>query len=188
MKSDFSFREFKPALRFLLIFVGAYLVGNIIYGVYVEWYKPAPDPMTVWVTNQAAYALTKLDGPVESVVSAGEPIVLLRDAVQGGDSKTTLRVFEGCNGLNVIIVFVSFIAAFGGRAKQIAIFLLTGFLVIHIANLLRIILLYYTAAYRPLFFYYFHKYFFTAVLYVVVMGLWFVWTQMKSNQRDSVKA
>ena len=185
MKNDWRtvFRDFRPALRFLVIFMSSYLIGNVIYGLYVESYRPQPDPMTRWTTSQSAILLAVFSGPVEAVVSQKGPFVLLKR-----NDKTILSVFEGCNGINVMIVFGSFLVAFGGRQKKIIVFLAIGCLVLHIANLLRLILLYLTAIHRPLFFYYFHKYFFTAVIYLVVFALWIQWTRMKPQERASVKA
>ena len=182
MKNDLalSFREFKPALRFVAFFAGAYISGNLLYGGYVEFYKPRPDPVSILVTSQSAFLLTACTEPVQAIISEHEPIVLLAN-----QQRTVLRVFEGCNGLNVMIVFVSFVIAFGGKTRQLLVFLLSGCALLHLVNLLRIMLLYQTALYRPLFFYYFHKYFFTAILYLVVFGLWFVWIeriQMKSKK------
>lgn len=183
MKNKTPVSEFKPALKFLLIFVGTYLVGNILYGLFVEYYKPAPDPLTILVTNQTAYVLTILEEPVQSIISTIGPIVALRNA-----DRTVLNVFEGCNGLNVMIVFASFLLAFGGGTRRMMIFLFTGCLILHTANILRLFLLYLTAIHRPLYFYYFHKYFFTAVLYLVVFGLWLLWMRMNSRKREPVKA
>ncbi len=175
MKSESPLREFRPALRFLSIFVAVYFLCNVLYGIYVESFNPAPDPTTVWVTGQVAYILSKFEAPVTVVISQGEPTVLLNRV-----DKTVLRVFEGCNGLNVMIVFVAFLIAFGGKIKNILLYTLMGFLILHLANLLRIILLFETALHRPLYFFYFHKYFFTAILYLVVFALWIQWTRMKS--------
>ncbi len=185
MKNDLasSFREFKPALRFLGFFAGVYMSGNLLYGGYVEFNKPKPDPVSIWVTSQSAFLLSACSEPVQAIVSEHEPIVLLRS-----EQRTVLRVFEGCNGLNVMIVFVSFVIAFGGKTRQLLIFLLGGCALLHLVNLLRIMLLYQTALYRPLFFYYFHKYFFTAVLYLVVFGLWLLWMRMNSKKSEPVKA
>ena len=182
MKNRTTWKEFKPALRFLLVFVASYFVGNVLYGLYVEAYNPLPDPMTVWVTVQVAQVLSTPEIPVSVLQSTTEPIVwLVRD------TKTILGIFEGCNGLNVVIVFISFLVAFGGRVRVMVIYVVGGSLVLHAANLLRISLLYQTALYRPLVFYYFHKYFFTAVLYFVVFALWFQWTRIKSSSRVSAK-
>ena len=182
MNGKTLFTEFRPALRFLSIFVGVYLLGNVFYGLYVEFYKPAPDPATVWVSEQTAFVLNLVGGGVYSVESEGEPTVLLKN-----NDKTVLRIFEGCNGLNVMVVFLAFVVAFGGKPKKELLFIVAGLFVLHLSNLVRIILLYYTAIHQPHFFYYFHKYFFTAILYLVVFVLWFQWTRMKPKH-DSVKA
>jgi exosortase family protein XrtF len=176
-------KDFKPALRFLLVFVGVYLVGNVVYGIYVESYKPGPDPATRWVTAQTAAILIWTSEDVTYAANESSPYVLLQK-----ENVTVLQVFEGCNGINVFIVFISFVLAFGGSWRQSAMFLILGIVVIHAANLLRILLLYYTAIYRPLLFYYFHKYFFTAALYGVVFVLWIFWTRMKLNRRVVAEA
>jgi exosortase family protein XrtF len=182
VKSRGAYTEFKPALRFVMIFVATYFVGNILYGIYVEINKPSADPMTVWVTKQVAMIISLSNNNAIAVRSGTEPIVELK-RISGGETDTVLRVFEGCNGLNVMIVFAAFVIAFRGNTKPGMFFIAGGFLLLHLANLLRIILLYYTALNQPMFFYYFHKYFFTAVLYLVVFGLWVAWTRLNSSPR-----
>lgn len=163
-------KEFRPALRFLLIFVSIYLVGNILYGIWIESWRPVADPITVSATRQTVYLLRAFSEPVSCERSLAEPIVnMLRS------NQMLLRVFEGCNGINVVIVFIAFLFAFRGTWKRMLIFGAGGIVVIHLANLLRLGLLYYTAAYRPLYFYYFHKYLFTACIYLVVFALWYIW-------------
>ncbi|NOT76603.1 MAG: exosortase family protein XrtF [Cyclobacteriaceae bacterium] len=187
MKNNSSIKEFWPALRFVLIFAGVYFIGNILYGLYIEYYYPLADPMTIWVTHQVVFIVNLFGESASSVVSESEPIVYFRKLDEAtGMSKTVLRVFEGCNGLNVVIVFIAFIVAFGGNVKRVMIFIASGCLILHFFNLLRIILLYYTALNRPHFFYYFHKYIFTAFLYLVVFGLWILWTRMKSKQDAAI--
>ena len=180
MKNDVKsmLREFQPALRFVSFFVGVYISGNVLYGLYVALFSPGPDPATTWVTFQSAFLLTTFSEPVQAIARMSEPIVLITK--QG---KTILRVYEGCNGLNVMIVFISFVIAFDSGRKRILVFLLAGCVVVHVANLGRIMLLFYTALYRPSFFYYFHKYLFTAILYLVVIALWFIW--IESDRRKS---
>ena len=183
MNTESPLQQFRPALRFLMLFVAVYVAGNLLYGLYIESYRPAPDPATSWVTRQVALVLTIFDEPVAVVISKDGPTVLLNN-----QTRTVLRVYEGCNGLNVFIVFVSFLVAFGGKIKNMLIYIVIGCLILHVANLLRIILLYETAVHRPLFFYYFHKYFFTAVLYLIVFVLWIQWTRFKSAGHAIAKA
>ncbi|HQQ96810.1 MAG TPA: exosortase family protein XrtF [Cyclobacteriaceae bacterium] len=172
MRSEWGISEFKPAIRFVLLFLAIYVAGNSLYGVWIENTKPAPDAATVTVSRQVSWLLSPVDQTVSTLNSETEPVVMLRN--QHGP---VLRVFEGCNGVNVMIVFVSFMIAIGGRFSNLAKFTIGGLLVIHVANLLRVFLLFITAIYQPRLFYYFHKYLFTAVLYAVVFALWYVWIE-----------
>jgi exosortase family protein XrtF len=99
-----------------------------------------------------------------------------------------LNFFEGCNGLNVMIVFLAFMAAFGGNRKNILWFIPLGLLIIYFANLARLTMLYYVAEYFQSYFYFVHKYLFTAVIYVIVFGLWTIWIMKygRSPKADAV--
>lgn len=172
-------KEFKPALTFLGKFLALYFVGNILYGLYIESYEQRPDGITRMVTVQSAWFLdvAGYDTRIEEVPNA--PKVSLMEA---GD--VVLNVYEGCNGINVIIVFIAFLFAFGGPVKSLAVFLPVGVLIIHFFNLLRIGLLFYLALNNSAQFYYYHKYFFTATLYFVVFGLWVVWVIRFNGNRN----
>ena len=164
------FQEFKPALLFVGKFLALYLVGNLLYGIFIELYDNRPDPITVWVTNQSAKVLHVTGFSASAEINPAGPTVLLKE-----NNKLVLRVYEGCNGVNVMIVFAAFIVAFGGRIRTMLWFVPLGLVVIHVANLARLWLLYYTALFEPKYFYYFHKYFFTAILYLIVFALWALW-------------
>jgi exosortase family protein XrtF len=98
------------------------------------------------------------------------------------ENKIVISVFEGCNGLNVMIVFVAFVLAYSGPATKICWFVPGGLILIHAMNLFRVAMLYYMARFQPLYFYYFHKYLFTAFLYAVVFGLWWLWIYMLNGK------
>jgi exosortase family protein XrtF len=183
MSSSTNLKEFAPALTFLFVFLAVYLAGNVIYGLYVEYYKPGADPVTVSITEQSVLILDAVGQPATSTVEETSPYVLLMR-----DQRLVLRVFEGCNGINVMVIFLAFVLAFGGRAKRMIPYLVFGLVTIHVANLCRILLLYHTALYRPILFYYFHKYFFTAVLYLVVFALWILWMRLKIKDRAAARA
>lgn len=172
-------KEFKPALNFLGKFLAIYFIGNILYGVYVESNDRAPDDVTESVTAQTSWLLDKAGYSTAYEIVPGIPKVAMKDA-----NDIVLFVFEGCNGLNVMIVFIAFLFAFGGPAKWLAFFLPSGLLIIHLCNLVRIALLYHLALNNSTQFYYYHKYFFTATLYVVVFGLWAVWVILFNENRD----
>jgi exosortase family protein XrtF len=165
-------KDQRAILFFLLKFIGFYIVVNTTYGLWINSYYPGPDPITEIVTHQSAFliSLTEDDLSVgEAINSANVPIV------QG--TQRIISVFEGCNGLNVMIVFVSFIVAYSGTWKKNVIFGLMGITLIYIANLFRVALLFFISKYYPDNLYFFHKYLFTGMLYILVFFLWYLWVK-----------
>lgn len=173
--------EFRPALLFLGKFLLLYFVANIVYGIYIESFDEKPDGLTHLVSAQSAAVLKCFGYNTTWEDAAGVPKVALKD---GGH--VVLNVYEGCNGINVMIVFAAFIFAFGGPVRPVWIFLIAGLVIIHLFNLARVGLLFYLAVGDSPQFYYYHKYFFTAVLYAVVFGLWAIWV-IRFNERPNVK-
>lgn len=172
--------EFRPALRFLGIFLGVYFGLNLVYGIWIESLDARPDGATVAVSHQTADLLKWLDYEVTTQFDSHRPTVQMLQ-----DGRTILSVFEGCNGINVMIVFVSFVLAFGGHAGKMLWFLPLGLSLIHLSNLLRIALLYWLSESGSHYFYYFHKYFFTAVIFLVVFILWWLWVILNSGKKPS---
>ena len=168
----FSIKEFMPTILFLGKFLGIYLVGNFLYGLYVTAYEPSPDPVTHWVTNHTATVLTTCGWSSGVADNPGKPTTNLVF-----EEKNILAVYEGCNGINVMIIFVAFIIAFGPWSRRMLWFIPLGLVIIHIVNLVRITLLFWVAIYSKDYMYFMHKYFFTAILYVVVFVLWIWWVK-----------
>jgi exosortase family protein XrtF len=175
-------QEFKPALLFLGKFLTIYFVGNIVYGIYIESFADRPDPITRFVTNQSVAVLNQVGFQSAAKDHDTQPKIGVSE-----NGKTVLYVFEGCNGINVMIVFIAFMFAFGGPGKPLAIFLPAGIITILLFNLLRIALLFYLALNNERHFYYYHKYLFTATLYLVTFGMWALWV-IRFNGREQKKA
>jgi exosortase family protein XrtF len=162
-------KEFKPSLIFIAKFLGLYLSLNILYGIFVESFDRA-DPITSLVTHQSAAFInifgdqsTALDNPEKATVFINR------------SGKPVLSVYEGCNGINVMIVFLSFIFSFPGISRIALWFVPLGIFLIHLFNLGRIGLLYWVTLNMPGYMYFTHKYFFTAILYILVFVLWYIW-------------
>ena len=168
----FSIKEFTPTILFLAKFVGIYLVGNFLYGLYITSYDPAPDPVTHWITDQTAIVLTTCGWQSSIEDTPNKPTTKLIY-----DNESILAVYEGCNGINVMIIFVAFLIAFGPYTKQLLWFIPAGLLIIHLINLTRITLLFLVSIYQKNYMYFMHKYFFTAILYVAVFILWVWWVR-----------
>lgn len=167
-----SIKEFLPTIYFLAKFVGIYVVGNFLYGLYVTAYNPQPDPVTHWVTEQTAGILTVCGWPSTAEDTPNKATTRINY-----EGKSILAVYEGCSGINVMIIFVAFLIAFGPLSKALVWFIPLGLLLIHLMNLARITLLFWVSIYMHDYMYFMHKYFFTAILYVVVFVLWVWWVK-----------
>jgi exosortase family protein XrtF len=175
----FSIAEFKPTILFLLKFVGIYVIGNIIYGLFITSFSPAPDPVTHQVSVQAASILRMLDYDLIVLDHQNKPTTSLVC-----NNKAVISIYEGCNGLNTAIVFVAFIVAFGPLNKSTAWFISVGLLIIHFTNLVRIVLLFLVSNQMPKYLYFTHKYLFTAIIYMVIFALWIIWTKFFSLKKQ----
>lgn len=168
-----TIQEFLPTIVFLGKFLGIYLVANLLYGVYVTSFEPGPDPLTHAVGQQTCVALTTFGWASTPYKNDDSPTtkVVYHD-------KSILSIYEGCNGVNVMIIFVAFLFAFGPISHRLWWYVPLGLLVLHLSNLLRITVLFWVSLYEPDFMYFLHKYFFTAALYVVTFILWVIWVRM----------
>jgi exosortase family protein XrtF len=173
-----TMNEFKPTVLFLVKFIGFYIAGNLLYGVYVTSFAPRPDPATHYVTAHTGVALRATGTPVEVKDDRRKPNTLIRH-----EGKSVLSVYEGCNGLNTMIIFAAFLFAFGPISRPLLWFVPLGLLIIHLANLARIAMLFYVALYRPEKMYFVHKYLFTAILYAVIFVLWIWWVNRYSPKK-----
>jgi exosortase family protein XrtF len=171
------YQDFKPSIQFLAKFIGLYIILNVLYGLYLDASKGEADIMTKWVTEQTAniidiYEDKIVTGPKEDLKS----IFIYKD------SRAILSVYEGCNGLNVMVIFVSFLFAYGKIGSRLVWFIPIGMLVIHLFNILRILLLFHVTISMPDFLYFSHKYLFTAFIYIAVFGIWALWI-FKVNEK-----
>jgi len=165
-------KENKKAIKFLLVFIGLYLTLNTLYGFYIQYYFPASDNFTRGITGQVVWFLKFFDSSITYYPSSMTEYIPIAN-----DRENMIYVFEGCNGLNVMIVYLSFLVAFEGPWRLLLRFTLIGFVLIYIVNVTRICLLYAVAFYFHEQLYFFHKYFFTGIIYVMVFVLWFYWVR-----------
>lgn len=170
--------EFRPTILFLLKFVGFYVVGSLFYGLYITAFEPGVDPVTNLITRQSSFVLNLIGWETHPIDLTGKPTTYIE-----WNGKGIVSVYEGCNGLNVIIVFLSFVAAFGPFNKKLIVYLPISLTVIYLANIARIVLLFFVVIYFQSYTYFAHKYFFTASIYLVVLLLWFWWIRKNGPVR-----
>lgn len=172
--------EFKPSLIFLAKFLLAYTLLTIIYSLYLGSFNRSPDIATRWVTNQTAFLLDTFIAESHSSPNTNNPTVSLFF-----ENVLSVSIYEGCNGINMMIVFIAFIISFNKDWRKMIWFIPLGLLFIHLSNLLRLIALALISNRFPDYFYFFHKYLFTAIIFIAIFILWFVWV-VKIKHKEAV--
>ncbi len=181
-------KEFKPTILFLVKFGLIFGIGSFLYGKMLDSYQgadiPAPDPVTIWVSEHTMAGLEFFGISTVLDQREGSPYIplWLEDNPEIG-----VQVFEGCNGLNIMILFIAFVVAFG-LDKRAYWFIPLGLLSIHIFNILRIVALILIQEVSMEGFHLFHKYVFTAIIYAFVLGLWVLWARGGSSTKEDEPA
>ena len=177
-------KQFKPTILFLAKFFGIYILFSVLYGFFIQQYdsqEPAQvDPITSIVADHCTRGA--------SLVGYGTILIpnehLRRETAPEQtfhslwlDDQYAVSIEEGCNGINIMILFTAFVVAFGGKGLNMAVFIPLGWVFIHLANLSRLFLLSYLniSLESQAAFHFFHKYGFTAVLYLAILLLWYFW-------------
>jgi exosortase family protein XrtF len=174
LKNNYS--AYKPFLVFLGKFFLAYLVLFFSYQYYLSSFEGHVDTFTQWVSHVSANLLVFLGYDAKILVSTTLPCYDFYI-----HNQLISRIIEGCNGLSVIILFVSFIIAFSNKIKPTVLYALFGALIICLLNILRVafinVLLYTYPRYNVIL----HDLLFPALLYGVVFILWMIWVNKFSK-------
>lgn len=186
-------KEFRPTLLFLVKFFGIYLGLSWAYGLYIGNYdsgSPAVlDPITRGVTAQCTHVTSALGYQTLIVEDDHLNQSTLPEQTYDSiwiDDSYAISVEEGCNGINIMILFLAFIIGFGGKALNMIVFIPLGLLFIHLANLGRLLLLsFLNIHFSAEAFHFFHKYGFTAIIYLAVLFLWYLWVMRFSGRVGS---
>lgn len=175
-------KEFRPSILFLMKFLGIYLAANVLYGLFIESYKPWPDPITETVSNHTCLVLNTVGYSTAIAPHPTLPSVIIRNY-----GNSVISVYEGCNSINVMIVFLAFMLAFGPFSKRKILFMGLGLVIIYLINLARVTFLFWVAESMPDYLYFVHKYVFTAMIYMVVLVMWYLWI-FRINEKPVVSS
>jgi len=171
-----TYRQYKPALFFILKFALLYVLLVLLYNAFLSFYKDVADPVTVF-TGKAVTRLFELFGaqaqslPLES--ENGLKLIL--------NGEYVARIVEGCNSLSVIIMFVAFVLSFGKKIKKSILFALVGSLLIFVFNIIRIVILGHILYRFPEYQDIAHRVIFPAMIYGFVVLLWIVFVKKFSD-------
>lgn len=173
------FIKYKLVIKFILTFLLVYGLLSVVYKFYLQFSNGAvfyPDFMTHLVSVQTEALLHTLGYQVQMLPHPNEPSMKV---ILNG--KYLARIIEGCNGISVIVLFVSFIVAFSGQWKTTFFYLLAGSVLIYAINLLRIVFLTISMYHYPAYEDVLHTVVFPGIIYGLVFLLWIFWVNRFSK-------
>lgn len=166
-------KQYKPFLLFILKFGLAYLVLTLVYERYLAIYENQGnqiDSITQAVASQTQAVLTGFGKKATTHIELESASIQLLYK-----NKHVASIIEGCNGISVIILFITFVFAFTGKTKQTLLFIFFGSVFIYVLNLLRIAILTVALYHYPEYENIMHRVLFPAFIYGVIFILWIVW-------------
>lgn len=168
------------ALRFLVLFVGLYLVGYLSYDLYLQQHSTHQDPATELVAQRGlSFANTISSNTFTATWTDADGMY-----VSTAGNENFVRIVEGCNGLAVVILFIAFVIgiAFKPLSWFTLRFALFGSLFLYGINLARVALLIVWMNRFPEYTDLLHDIIFPGIIYGSVILLWLVWIKIDTRR------
>jgi exosortase family protein XrtM len=165
----FFFRLYKKELRFLVLFIGIFLVMHFLY------YLFGKTDLQTWIisilTVKPGVAIINMLTPQEHAYANGTLMM---------SKSVSLSILAGCDGSEGIFILISAILAYSTTIKTKLKGLVYGIAYIYILNIIRIVSLFYTAKYYNKYFNIVHGY--IGQTFIIVMGCIFfiIWIRFSS--------
>lgn len=149
-------------------FVGRYVVA-LALGFLALALRPVNEhvvnPYTTFVAHEASLVLDMFG---EHARVVGQVLTSPRFSV---------TIFNGCNGLEAILIFVSGVVAFPARPSRKLLGIALGFVAIQAFNVVRVVSLYYVGVLRPQWFNVSHIFIWQSLVIVFGVVLWLLWVR-----------
>ena len=155
---------------------GVLTMAHHFYLVVSDGSKHYPDYMTNLVARQTKTLLNSIGYNANVLPHPDEPSMKI--IING---KFVARVIEGCNGISIINLFLSFVIAFAGKPKTTFLYCFAGSIIIYAFNLVRIVILSAGLYHYPWRRDILHNIIFPMLIYGTVFILWMLWVNRFSK-------
>lgn len=170
-----------------------FVLWKSVYIFYLGHSRVLDKPLTIMVGDHTAWVLNKINS--KEIFSSREVISII--AFEGQyqvspvslvekSGKKLLGIADGCNGLELFILYVGFLIAMPATLKRKALFLVVGAFLIHIVNILRCVGLCVLALNASVHFDFAHHYLFKIMVYGTIFFLWVQFMSGVSMKKKTV--
>lgn len=160
----------QPKLKFILLGGGFYLLWLLLYHLVVKEYTE----WDYWLNYNIVYLSQQFFdwfGVATYIDIESNHVALIKDfSLHKG-----VWVGDNCNGFKLFSIFSIFLIAFPGNLRSKFWFIPVGLVVIHLANIIRVMALLLINDYNPAYLDFNHNYTFTIFVYGIIFLLWMVW-------------
>jgi len=176
----------KTIIKFLAKFFITYFLLLGIYSVYLKQTQQKSPVFSCAPITKTVAEHTKLFAE-----TFGYPATTMQHEAELSmkffiGERYSLRIVEGCNGVSILILFLSFIIAFSGSLKATILFSIFGGFVIYVVNIVRILALSKLIYMYPDYLSILHDLLFPAIIYGTVFILWVIWVNKFSYLKTRI--
>lgn len=169
----------KNFLRFIITFL---IFGGVLIFILTKFHTSIHLFFEEFVTKQAVIFLQNLGYLAELSNFAGKLNAISLE------NTPVLRVESGCDGVDLLALYLAFALAFPGPWKHKAWYIPLGLILIHLFNVVRVAALVVIASYSVEVMEFNHKYTFLILVYSFVFLLWYFWIKQFALPNASKKA
>jgi exosortase family protein XrtF len=178
---DFTFlKKHKNILQFIIVGGGLYIIWTLFYNIYIKNYTEWDYYLNDNIANMSIGLFDLFGIEAAKEIDSDHVIVSLINSNHRG-----VWVGDNCNGFKLFSIFTFFIAAFPTKHWVSKLwFIPLGLLIIHLANVIRIMALVLINDTNPAYLDFNHDYTFTIFVYSVIFGLWYWWLKKYTYSND----
>jgi exosortase family protein XrtF len=180
--------------RFILRAVAILVIWKLLYLIFLLPTRVLDKPLsysvamgTIWVLNTDTHTHDYTDkseigniptdngfapAPLENIYYHGRNIVSIED---------------GCNGLELIVLYIGFIVCMPATTRRKWIFSAGGTLLIYVVNVIRCAGVAYIIQYYPRYADFAHHYVFTFIVYGLIIALWLIFSKKLNLEHAETK-
>jgi exosortase/archaeosortase family protein len=170
--------------KFLVMAITIAISWKFVYILFLMNPRLLDGPLTDHVGNSSAFILNRFSGmqyfsalkTVDTTILEGQ-IQLSHVSKILHNNRKVLHIADGCNGLELMVLYVGFIFCFPSSKSRRSYFILFGLLLIDGLNILRCSFLGFIKEYYHPYFNISHHFIFKAIVYSVIVFLWIQFTK-----------
>lgn len=153
------------------------LIGSISYVIWLLAYNTIIKSYTNWdyalnenISDISIWLFDLFGVNANKEIDSDHVIVSLLNSNHRG-----VWVGDNCNGFKLFSIFSIFILAYPENWKSKIWYIPLGVIIVHLANIIRIMALVLINDYNPAYLDFNHDYTFTIFVYSIIFGLWYLW-------------